>query len=46
MMGGNVARMGRGELHVRFCWDIPEGKRTLGNIGVDGKIIFKCILNT
>jgi hypothetical protein len=45
-MGGNVARMGRGELCVRFWWEIPEGKRPFGNLGVDGRIIFKFILNT
>jgi hypothetical protein len=45
-MGGNVACMGREELHVRFWWEIPERKRSLGNLVVDGRIIFKCILNT
>jgi len=43
---GNVAHMGRWELRVRFWWEIPEGKGPLGNLGVSGRIIFKCILNT
>jgi len=45
-VGGNAAGMGRGELHVRFWWEIFEGKRPLGNLGADGRIIFNCILNT
>jgi hypothetical protein len=40
---GHVARMGKREVHMGFWWgDLREGDH-LGDTGVDGKIILKCI---
>jgi hypothetical protein len=40
---GHVARMGRGEVHIRFwCGDLREGD-DLEDAGVDGRIILKWI---
>jgi hypothetical protein len=37
---GNVARMGRGEVHAGFWWgNLMEG-RHLKDAGIDGRIIF------
>ena len=40
---GHVARMGRGEVYRFFEVREPEGKRPLGNPGVDGRIILRWI---
>jgi hypothetical protein len=43
---GHVARMGKREMYIGFWWgDLREGDH-LGNPGVDGKIILKCIFKT
>jgi hypothetical protein len=40
---GHVARMGDIRGVYRVLVEKPEGKRPLGNPGVDGRIILKCI---
>jgi hypothetical protein len=34
----------RGEVNVSFWWGKPEGKKPLGRLGIDGRIILKRIL--
>ena len=42
-MGGHVARVGKTEVHKRFWWgNLWEGDQ-LGDPGIDGRIILKCI---
>jgi hypothetical protein len=41
---GHVARMGKGRGVYRVLLGKPEGKRLLGDPGVDGRIIFRWIL--
>jgi hypothetical protein len=35
--------MGRGEVHTGFWWGNLRDKNRLKNLGVDGRIILKCI---
>ena len=41
---GRVARMGKTQTHRLFVTE-PAGRHRLENLGVDGRIIFKWILN-
>jgi hypothetical protein len=36
---------GRKEMHTRFWWGKPGGKRPFEDLGVDGRLILKLILN-
>jgi hypothetical protein len=42
---GHVARMG-GEVHIGFWWGYRTERDHLEDLGIDGKIILKCILKT
>ena len=41
---GHVARMGERKVVHRALVGKPQGERPLGELGVDGRIILKCIL--
>jgi hypothetical protein len=43
-LAGHVARMGREEVNTRFDGGNLKEEDHLENIGLDGKIIIKCIL--
>jgi hypothetical protein len=38
---GHVARTGRPEMRTKFWTEILKGQDHLGDIGIDGRIIFK-----
>jgi len=40
---GYVARMGRGETYAGFWWGNLRERDHLGDPGVDGRIILRCI---
>ena len=40
----HVTRRGSGEVHKGFWWGTPRVKSQLEDLGVEGRIILKCIL--
>ena len=42
-LGVHVENMGRGEVHTGFWWGNLRDENRLKNLGVDGRIILKCI---
>jgi hypothetical protein len=42
---GRVARVGRMRNACKILVGIPEGKSSIGYLGVGGRIILKCILD-
>jgi len=40
---GNVARRAKGEAYTRFWWENLMVREHLGDPGVDGRIILRCI---
>jgi len=42
---GHVARMGTGEVLIRFWWGDLRERNHLEDLGVDGRIILKCTFN-
>jgi hypothetical protein len=45
-LAGHVARMGKKEGHTGFWWGVLREGDHLGDPGVDGRIILKCIFKT
>jgi len=44
-LAGHVARMGTGEVHVRFWWGNLKERDHLKDLGVDGRITLKWMFN-
>jgi hypothetical protein len=41
VMGGHVARMGRGEVRTGFLWGRLTGTHDFEDLDIDGRIVFK-----